>query len=344
MATNAEGPGLVVHGGGLDVVVEVSRRAEAAGFGSVWTTEFYDRSASISLAAMAQATERVTLGSAIMYAVGRSPLVLAVEARDLNQLSGGRLVLGLGTGTRRMQADWHGIDPSAPAVRMEELVPLLRRIWSLGADGVEHDGRFYRLQLVPTGNPGAGDEVDIPIYMGGVNARMIRAAGHVADGLVGHPLFTPRYVADVVRPALAEAADEVGRDKPPSVAGYVICAVHDDVETARREAKAQIAFYSLVRSYEAIMALHGFQAPAAAARAAWAQRDREGMIEAVTDEMVDTIAVAGSPDEVRQRLDASFGGIYDRVLLYSPSYGLSTGRLRENLDAIIDAFGQGMRA
>ncbi len=104
------GMGLALHGGSLAIAAAAARRAESAGFASVWTTEFYDRSATVSLAAMAAATDRLTLGSAIMYAVGRSPLVLAVEAADLDELSGGRLVLGLGTGTKRMQADWHGAD------------------------------------------------------------------------------------------------------------------------------------------------------------------------------------------------------------------------------------------
>ena len=125
--------GVAVHGGTLATVAAAARRAEERGFESVWTTEFYDRSATVSLAAMAQATSTVTLASGIAYAVGRSPLVLACEARDLDELSGGRLLLGLGTGTVRMQQDWHGADGRSPAPRLEELVPLLRRIWAMDA-------------------------------------------------------------------------------------------------------------------------------------------------------------------------------------------------------------------
>ncbi|HEY8638453.1 MAG TPA: LLM class flavin-dependent oxidoreductase, partial [Solirubrobacteraceae bacterium] len=125
---------LVTSAGGPVELAQAARLAEAAGFESVWATEFYDRSATIALAAMAQATERIELGSAIAYAFGRTPLVLAAEARDLDELSGGRLTLGLGTGTRRMQQEWHGLDGNHPAPRMEELVPLLRRLWRL------HDG------------------------------------------------------------------------------------------------------------------------------------------------------------------------------------------------------------
>ena len=130
VAQPSQRPGIVLLGGDLATVASVSRRAEQAGFSSVWTTEFYERSAPVSLAVMAQSTTEATIGSAIAYAVGRSPLVLAAEARDIDELSGGRLILGLGTGTRTMQRDWHGVDPEAPAVRVEELVPLLRRFWA----------------------------------------------------------------------------------------------------------------------------------------------------------------------------------------------------------------------
>src|SRR5436189_4139872 len=125
------GLGIVFSSGGVHDAAEAARLAEGAGLESAWATEFYDRSATVALAAMAQATESIALGSAIMYAFGRTPLVLAAEARDLDELSGGRLTIGLGTGTRRMQREWHGLDGEHPASRMEELVPLLRAVLRL---------------------------------------------------------------------------------------------------------------------------------------------------------------------------------------------------------------------
>src|SRR5919106_802125 len=203
--------GVVLSLPGVAATVEAARLAEDAGFESVWTTEFPDRSATISLAAVAQATERVTVGTAIAYAFGRTPLVLAAEARDLDQLSGGRLIIGLGTGTKRMQRDWHGLDGEHPAPRMEELVPLVRSLLRLHEGPLEHEGRFYRAVVHPTAPVAPPLRTDLPLYMGGVNARMVEAAGAVADGLVGHPLFTRGYVEDVVRPALAKGARRSGR-------------------------------------------------------------------------------------------------------------------------------------
>src|SRR6266480_7330226 len=166
-------PSLVTSSGGPAELAEAARLAEEAGFASVWATEFYDRSATVALAAMAQATNTIELGSAIAYAFGRTPLVLAAEARDLDELSGGRISLGLGTGTRRMQRDWHGLDGEGPASRMEELVPLLRQLWHLHEGPIDHEGRFYTLKVRPTAPPRQPLRPEVPIYMAGVNARMI---------------------------------------------------------------------------------------------------------------------------------------------------------------------------
>src|SRR5881227_3826207 len=164
-AMGVSGISLVTSSGGPTELAEAARLAEEAGFASVWATEFYDRSATVALAAMAQATTSIELGSAIAYAFGRTPVVLAAEARDLDELSGGRLTLGLGTGTRRMQQDWHGLDGEHPAPRMEELVPLLRRMWRLHEGAVEHDGRFYRLHVRPTAAVAPPLRTEIPVYM-----------------------------------------------------------------------------------------------------------------------------------------------------------------------------------
>jgi probable F420-dependent oxidoreductase len=325
-------PSLVTSSGGPAELAEAARLAESTGFGSVWATEFYDRSATVALAAMAQATTKIELGSAIAYGFGRTPVVLAAEARDLDELSSGRLTLGLGTGTKRMQRDWHGLDGEHPAARMEELVPLLRRLWRLHEGPVEHQGRFYRLSVQPTAPPRPPVRTDIPVFMAGVNARMIEAAGAVADGLVGHPLFTPEYVRQVARPALARGAERAGRDGPPPIAGYLTCSVSEDREAARRDAAAVIAFNSTVKTYWAVHRVNGFEREAEAVRSAWSQGDFAGMVAAVTDEMIDAIALAGTPEEVRSRFEERWADVYERTLLWPPAF-----RGTEGVAAAVDA-------
>jgi probable F420-dependent oxidoreductase len=326
-------PSLVVSPPAVEAVAEAARLAEEAGFESVWATEFYDRSATIGLAAMAHATESIELGSAIMYAFGRTPVVLAAESRDLDELCGGRLTIGLGTGTRRMQRDWHGLDGEHPASRMEELVPLVRRIWRLHEGPVEHEGRFYRASIRPTAPVAPPLREAVPIYMAGVNARMIEAAGRVGDGLVGHPLFTPEYVTEVARPALERGAEHAGRDNSVPIAGYITCSVQEDREAARRDAAAVIAFNSTVKTYDACHRVNGFEAEADAVKAAWRAGDFAGMVEAVPDRMIDAIALAGTRDEVRQRFEERWDGVYERTLLWPPAH-----RGIDGVRAVIGAF------
>jgi probable F420-dependent oxidoreductase len=317
----SEGVGLVVTGGaGLADVIESARLAEAAGFAGVWATEFYDRSATVSLAAMAAATTTITLGSAIAYAFGRTPIVWAAEARDLDELTAGRLVLGLGTGTKRMQRDWHGLDGEHPAGRMEELVPLIRRLLSLHEGPVSHDGRFYRVDVRPTVPVAPPTRVDLPIYLAGVNPRMVQAAGTVGDGLIGHPLFTPEYVRDVVRPALERGAERAGRDAPVPIASYITCSVGEDRDAARQAARAVVAFNSTVKTYRIIHRHHGFDDEAERIRARWVAGDFAGAVECVTDEMLDTIALAGTAEEVRARYTERWAGVYEQALLWPPIF------------------------
>src|SRR5215470_13126461 len=293
--------GVTVMGGDVATCAHVAAMAERYGFASAWTAEFYDRSATVSLAAMAAATSRVRLGSAIMYALARTPLLTVAEARDLDELTRGRFVLGLGTGTRQQVEAWHGLDAGHLAPRLEELVPLLRELWRFREGDFSHQGRFYRLRLKPALVVRPPVRTELEIFVAGVNVRMIEAAGRVADGLVGHPLFTPEYVAEVVRPALARGAARSGRSARVPIASYVACVVSEDRAQARRQAAAQVAFYAVVKAFDPIMRLHGFEPEAAAIRDAFRRGDRRAMLDLVGDRMLDTFMVHGTPAEARDR-------------------------------------------
>jgi probable F420-dependent oxidoreductase len=331
--------GITVLAGGIKQTQQIARQAEAAGFDDAWSGEFLHRSAVVSVAAMATATSRIGVGSAIAYAVGRSPLVLANDARALDEMSDGRLTLGLGTGTRRMMTAWHGVtDPDGPASRMEELVPLLRRLWRLHEGPVRHEGRFYSVDITPTAEIEPPLRPDIPVYTAGVNPRMIEVAGRVADGLICHPTITGRYLDEVARPAISRGAAKAGRDASEvKLMGVIICSIADDAATARREAAAQIAFYVAPKAYGSVLEACGFGAEAAAIRAAFHAGDHQAMVAAVSDAMLEQMAVAGTQDEVREALP-KLEKRYDRAALYSPSFMLSPERVAENTAAIIETF------
>jgi probable F420-dependent oxidoreductase len=320
---------------------EIAREMEGAGFEAVWLTDFYNRDAFVRMAACGLATSRIKIASGIAYTFGRSPVLTAAAAADLDEITDGRVVLGLGTGTRRMQESWYGLQFESPAPKAAEAVRLLRALWSApGSRPFKFEGRFYNIAIDFFGRAGRVRD-EIPVYMAGVNKTMVRTAATIADGLVGHPLYSRRYIAEVVRPAVERGlASRTGRDvsRAFDTAGYVITSISSDRERARLEARRQIGFYATTLTYDAILDLHGWQQEKETIRAAWRNFDLNALADAVSDDMLDQIAIAGTPDECREQF-ARYDGLLDHVLLYPPSVGVRPERVRENYRAIAQLFG-----
>ncbi|MEX2237750.1 MAG: LLM class flavin-dependent oxidoreductase [Dehalococcoidia bacterium] len=324
----------------LSELADLGRRAEAAGFEAVWLTDFFNRDVFVRMAAVGMATSTIGVGSGIGYAFARSPVLTAAAAADLDELTGGRVILGLGTGTRRMQEKWYGLEFESPAPKTAEVIRLLRELWAApGGRPFKFDGRFYKLAIDFFGRPGRVRS-NIPVYLAGVNKIMIRTAAEVADGLVGHPLFSRRYITEVVTPAVAEGLRRGGRERSAfDLAGFVSVAISADGNQAREEARRQIGFYATALTYEAILNLHGWTKERETIRAAFERFDFPAMTAAVTDEMVEQMAVAGTPDECRQQLK-KWGGLLDHAMLCPPSFGVRPERLSECYRLIIDTFGR----
>jgi probable F420-dependent oxidoreductase len=322
--------GLVLGSPSIQGQIDTARRAEKAGFDSVWTIEFFNMHGLVRLAAVATATERVKLGTAIAYAFMRTPMLAASAAMDIDEISGGRMILGLGSGTQRMNREWYSMpfdDPPAP--RIKDAVGLVRAAFAASkGGGLSYDGPYYQVKIPAYSRPGAVRE-SIPVCLAAVNKGMIRAAASVADGLIGHPVYTRKYITDVVLPEL--------EGSNAKLYPYVIAAVADTTEQARNEARGQIAFYYTTRLYHTILEPHGWREAGEAIAAAYRKGDFAAMADAVSDEMVDAIAIAGTPDEVRDQLKL-WDGLAEQVILYSPSIGLKGERVQENLDAIVDTF------
>jgi alkanesulfonate monooxygenase SsuD/methylene tetrahydromethanopterin reductase-like flavin-dependent oxidoreductase (luciferase family) len=190
--------------------------------------------------------------------------------------------------------------------------------------------------VTPTAETEPGVRDQIPVYTAGVNPRMVQVAGRVSDGLLGHPLFSARYVEEVVRPAIAEGRHRADRDGAPvELVGIVICAIADDAEQARREAAAQLAFYAAPKTYGPLLDASGFGTAGKAVRDAFAERDFARMTAAVPDEMVDAMAAAGSAADVQARLEQA-AEIFDHVVVYPPSFGLSPERCDELAGALVE--------
>jgi len=145
-------------------------RAEAAGFESVWTIEFFNANGLVRLGAIATATQRVKLGSGIAYAFMRSPMLAASAALDIDEISGGRMILGLGSGTKTMNENWYSMpfnDPPAP--RIKDAIGLIRAAFAAqGGGGLSYDGAYYKVKIPQYSRPGAA-RPDIPIAIAAVN-------------------------------------------------------------------------------------------------------------------------------------------------------------------------------
>lgn len=331
--------GLILTSGSVAGDVALAERAERAGFDGVYTIEFFNRHGYVPLAAIAARTSRVRIGTAIANAFTRSPLLHASAAMDLDELSGGRMVLGLGSGTRRMNEEWFAVPFDRPAARMRELVRLIHAAFDAqGGGGLRFDGEHWKVRVPIYARPGAA-RPRIPIWVAAVNRGMIAAAGAVADGLVGHPIATRHWHREVTLPGLREAERAAGRAEGACVlAPYVLTSLAPTREQAVREAKGQIGFYLTTELYHSVLDLHGLRAVGEACRAALRSFDTRAMAAAVPDALVDEIAIACTPDEARDRL-AQWKDLTGDPLFYAPTVGVPPARVRENLDAILEGFG-----
>lgn len=327
-------------GGPLAEVRAAAAAAESAGFESVWLAEL-TRSAFVSAAAAIGATRSIIVGTAVALAFPRSPTITAMEAWDLDELSGGRFELGLGTQVRRVLEARFSVPFEAPAARLVEYAAAVRTIWAANRGAsITHEGRFYRITMPTFHGPAQAGRRDVPILFAAVGPGLSRAAGTVADGLIGHPLASPRYLAEVVAPAVAGGAAAAGRAPGACpISATVIASLDADAAAARRAARLQVAFYATTRAYAPILALHGRAEIQHGLRRAFVRRDHDRMVELIDDELLDAVAIAGRPDEARGRLASwlAVPGI-DRVILAPPWYGVPEHQLNRRTADVIEAF------
>lgn len=323
-------------GGDLRRLGALAEQAEEAGFESVWCAETA-RSAFVQAALACAATSRITVGTNIALAFPRSPTITAMAARDLAELSGGRFVLGLGTQVKRVNEQRFGVPFEHPAPKMAEAVAVIREVLAaFEGKPIDYRGRFYSVTMPPF--PGAGPAPGgVRIFVAAVNALMAETAGRVADGVLGHPMTSPEYIREILRPAVMRGAASAGRSlSDVNVSTGIILQMSADRDLARREAALQVGFYATTRTYRPVLALHGFEDRLEPLRRAFVGGDLDELT-SIALPMVDALAIAGEPEECRERI-SRFEGLVDRVILGGAWVGPSEERLKENHRAIIETF------
>ena len=306
--------------GNIKGIAEEARWAESMGYDGLCTEETgHDPLFPLVLAATT--TERVTLEPRVAIAFPRSPMVFAYAAMDLQELSGGRFRLGLGTQVkghiqRRFSTEW-----SAPGPRMREYVQSLHAIWESWREGkrLAYHGDHYNFSLMtPFFSPGPSSESHPPVFISAVNAYNCRVAGEVCDGVSLHPLCSPEYLKQRILPNIADGAGRAGRDsKQVNLSGssFIITGPSREVIEAKKQTvKRQIAFYSSTRTYTPVLEVHGFEEVAVRLHEMSLKGQWEEMTGLITDDILDKFAVAVEYDQVAAAVKERFDGLLDEVV------------------------------
>jgi probable F420-dependent oxidoreductase len=298
---------------------EKARRAEDAGFDSVWSYEVYRNPFTILTVAGSQ-TSRVGLGTGLAAAFSRSPFEIANVAADIDDLSDGRMMLGIGTGVPEFLRAFHSSDAERPLGRLSEYIDVLRLSWeylSTGRAG-KLEGKHYRFEAPPV-NPWGERELPretIPVALAAMGPKLIELCGRKADAWVGY-FATTKFLSEFVRPNLEVGAKAAGRDPDQvQICAEAVCSVSDDRELAMSRARKQVGFYATHPAGAQVAAMHGLEDQVAELRRNFA---REGIVafERTDDRLVDILSITGTPEEARQKL-AEYDGFVDQLILHTP--------------------------
>ncbi|RKQ86980.1 F420-dependent oxidoreductase-like protein [Solirubrobacter pauli] len=292
----------------LELVLE----AERLGYDSVWTAEAYGSDAATILAWLAQATTTIKLGSAIFQMPGRSPAMTAMTAATIDQLSDGRMLLGIGSSGPQVAEGWHGQRFAKQLLRTREYVDVVRL--ALSRERLVYEGETLQLPL-PDG-PGkalkltiAPVQERIPIYIAAIGPKNTTLAAEIADGWLP-TLFSPEHVGEF-RPLLEEGFTRAGGGKgfdDFDIVPTVTAMVSDDLESARDAMRHYVALYTggmgsrKQNFYNALIRRYGFEEAADTVQELYLAGKKDEAAASLPGELIDTVALVGPRDVVRERL------------------------------------------
>jgi F420-dependent oxidoreductase-like protein len=289
----------------------IVQEAERLGYDSIWAAEAYGSDAATVLGWLAGQTSRIRLGSGIFQMPARSPAMTAMTAATIDQLSGGRMLLGIGSSGPQVAEGWHGQRFARQLQRTREYVAVVRM--ALARERLEFSGETLQLPL-PDG-PGKALKLTIspvqdriPIYLAAIGPKNTALAGEIADGWIP-TLFSPEHVSEL-RPLLEEGAARSGKSLEGfDIAPTVNVFVTDDLKAARDAMRPFIALYvggmgsREQNFYNQVVQRYGFEEAAATIQDLYLEGKRDEAMAAIPDELIDTVSLCGPPEVVKERLD-----------------------------------------
>ena len=310
--------------GTLDSIPKRARELEQQGYDGLVTAELGNDPFFPMLLA-AEHTERIQLITSIAVAFSRNPMTVAVQANDLQALSGGRFVLGLGSQIKPHIEKRFSMPWSKPAARMREFVLAMRAIWDCWYEGTKLDfrGEFYSHTLMtPMFTPTDNQHGAPRVVIAAVGPKMTEVAGEVADGMLIHAFTTERYLREVTHPAVQKGLDATGRARSDFEFCYPAFVVsgksEEEWEETRTAVTRQIAFYGSTPAYRGVLEMHGWgdlqtELNILSKRGEWEEMGRR-----IDDDILGHFAVVAEPHQVSGAIKARFDGLVDRVLLTFP--------------------------
>lgn len=321
---NEPTPDIAFHGG-PERIADLAREAEQRGHVRGLFVAEAAHDPFIALTMASTAAKRIELGTSIAVAFARTPMELAYSAYDLQRLTGGRFVLGLGSQikphiTRRYAMPW-----SDPALRMREYVGALRAIWASWQTGerLSFEGDYYQHTLMPPlFSPGPLEVPDPRIWLAAVGPKMVEAAGATADGIICHPLLSRGYLEEVLAPQVASARAANERSSEPFEFSTLVMVATGRTEEALAEAvtgvRKQIGFYASTPAYAPVLEHHGWGDLHTEANALTKANRWDDLASLVDQEVLRTFAVVGELAEVGPAFRQRFAGLADRATVSMP--------------------------
>jgi coenzyme F420-dependent oxidoreductase len=311
-------------------IVEVVQQAEALGYDSVWAGESWGRDGFTWLTQLACHTGRIKLATGITTVYSRSPALIAQTVASLDEISAGRVILGLGTSGPIVIENWHGIPFERPLRRTREYIEIIRLI--LSGERVNYQGEIFQLKGFRL--PFTPVRPKVPIYVASLGPQNLRLTGELADGWL--PIYLDATHLQEFQHDLASGAQKAGRALSAiDVAPYILSCVSEDVEAARRLVKSHLAYYigGMGTFYANLIARYGFEDEVSRVREAWGRRDRQSAASQVTDAMVARMAICGSPTEGRAQLE-TYRAAGVTLPIVSFAHGASRDMIRQTLEGL----------
>ncbi len=299
----------------LGVDLSLVQQADRLGFHSVWTAEAYGSDAVSPLCWIAAQTTRIKVGTAIMQIPARTPTLTATTALTIDQLSGGRFLLGLGVSGPQVVEGWHGVAFGKPLAKTREYVEIVRMVWRRERP-VEHKGEYYQIPYAGPDATGLGKPLksilhgraDIPIYLAAIGPKNVALAAEIADGWL--PVLYSPFHAGVFREALDAGFAKRAVKKTLDIAPGVTVAVGSDLEECFDSVKPHLALYiggmgaPGKNFYNDIARRYGYEKAAASIQELYLQGKKKEAIAAVPNALVDDVALCGPKERIRDRFKA----------------------------------------